>query len=53
MVQTDMPQLDLLATVHNLILLLENKQWERLPKKLCDAKAAYNRAIVNLNKYQQ
>jgi len=42
--------LSLLAVSHNMILLLEDKRWERLPKKLWALRDAHDSLIDALNK---
>jgi len=49
MVKSDMETLDLLATIHNLLLCIDSKNWERLPKKTRRVLDSHNRLITKLN----
>jgi len=49
MVDSDMETLDLLATVHNLLLCIDSKNWERLPKKTKRVLDSHNRFVNKLN----
>lgn len=50
MLDSDMETLDLLATIHNLLLCIDSKNWERLPKRTLGVNESYNQLIEKLNK---
>jgi hypothetical protein len=52
MCKNNISTLDIVATGHNLIRCIEDKSWERLPKKLHEFTISYNCLIEDLNKME-
>lgn len=49
MVKNNIHQLDMFATGHNLIIVIESQDWGRLNKKLYQFANSYNNAVDELN----